>query len=388
MVRQLMAVVAGMLVAGCTTMTTTVPDTAPLFHDELFAPPTAQIHPESALEMSEPMLQFARTKLHHNLGHVDNQDVRQQLVTALYTKGELRLEYFSDSTKTAAEAFESRSGNCLSLVMLTAAFAKQLHLPYRYQLAVGAADWNEIDDFFMSINHVNIVLEEVPSEFELSTWTSTPLIVDFLVPDIAAKLDTIDIDERTVLSMYMNNRSVETMVRGNVDDAYWWAVKSIQTSPGYGNAYSTLAVIYRTRHRPDLAEKVLDQLAKFDPDNVSMLTDKILVLRDLGKNAEADRVAVRLEEIDRNRPWRTYFEGQSEYRAGHYDRARRLFEREIVDDGDRHEFEYGLALACAKLNDVPAAMQHLQRAIDLANSRRSRQKYEAKLDQLKSSGSM
>ena len=50
-------------------------------------------------------------------------DRRRQLIDALY-RGDLRLEYDAATTRTAAEAFDARSGNCLALVLMTSAFAK------------------------------------------------------------------------------------------------------------------------------------------------------------------------------------------------------------------------------------------------------------------------
>jgi hypothetical protein len=51
-------------------------------------------------------------------------EVRQLLFDALYGNGRLRLDYDSAMTRNATEAFAARSGNCLSLVLMTAAFAR------------------------------------------------------------------------------------------------------------------------------------------------------------------------------------------------------------------------------------------------------------------------
>ena len=48
------------------------------------------------------------------------------LVDALQKHTQLKLEYDAARTKNAAATFASRTGNCLSLVIMTAAFAKEL----------------------------------------------------------------------------------------------------------------------------------------------------------------------------------------------------------------------------------------------------------------------
>jgi transglutaminase-like putative cysteine protease len=56
-------------------------------------------------------------------------------VQALYQPDQIRLEYDAAVTRNAAQAFEARTGNCLSLVIMTAALARELGLTVRYQSA-------------------------------------------------------------------------------------------------------------------------------------------------------------------------------------------------------------------------------------------------------------
>jgi tetratricopeptide (TPR) repeat protein len=319
---------------------------------------------------------------------VNTKDQRLALIESLYRKGELRLDYYAERTLTASEAFEAKKGNCLSLVLLTAAMARQLGLPMHFQSVIGMTDWAQSDNFFMAIGHVNLVLEEIPREFELVSWSAYPVVVDFTPPDQESVLDVQTINENTVLAMYMNNRAVETLIQGNADDAYWWAKASILEDPSFINSYVTLGVIYRTRHHSEFAEDVLLNVSRYVPDNTTVMTNRILVLRDLGRDAEANSLAERLVKLDQNVPWGYYLQARAEYIAGRYENARHLYEKEIARDPNHHEFEFGLALVCSKMNDNEHAMKHLERAIELAQSRQTRAMYSARLDKLKATGSM
>jgi len=53
---------------------------------------------------------------------------QQGLFDALYSRNQLQLEYESTMTRNAAQAYAARAGNCLSLVIMTAAFAKEMGL--------------------------------------------------------------------------------------------------------------------------------------------------------------------------------------------------------------------------------------------------------------------
>ncbi len=78
------------------------------------------------------------------------------LIEALYEKAQLKLEYDATRTKTAAETFATRSGNCLSLVLMTAALAHQLDLPVVYQSAYLDPTWSRSGDLLFASGHVNV----------------------------------------------------------------------------------------------------------------------------------------------------------------------------------------------------------------------------------------
>ena len=81
------------------------------------------------------------------------------LMEALQKHTQLKLEYDAARTKNAAATFASRTGNCLSLVIMTAAFAKELRRAGRAtrrptSTRPGAAAGN----LLIASGHVNITL--------------------------------------------------------------------------------------------------------------------------------------------------------------------------------------------------------------------------------------
>ena len=76
------------------------------------------------------MRRYARTEI---AAQANRKGRHRALIDALYSKHQLRLEYDTVITRNASEAFDARAGNCLSLVIMTAAFAKELGLMVEYQ---------------------------------------------------------------------------------------------------------------------------------------------------------------------------------------------------------------------------------------------------------------
>lgn len=365
------------LLLGACASAPPMPPAAPLFHDALFEPPTVRIDADAALALTPAMRHYLSTRLGPRMLAGDR---RRELVNALY-RGELKLEYDADFTRTASEAFDARSGNCLALVLMTAAFAKELHLTVHYQSVVGEEAWDRAGDLYIGIGHVNLVLDDNAQGHTL--FAQRPLVIDFLPAANAERLETREIDERTLVAMYLNNRAVESLARGQTSNAYWWAREALRTDPGLLSAYVSLGVVYRALHQPALAEAALRRVAEREPDNVYALSNRILTLRDLGRGAEADALAQRLAQLDPHPPFSYFHEGMAALRAGRYEAARRLFAKEVARAPYHHEFEYWLAVSYLQLNDVERASVHLKRAMEVSTTRKDHDLYAGKLDRLK-----
>jgi len=371
------ALLISVLLASCAS-TPPMPPAASLFHDELFSPPSAPIAPDAALAISPAMRSYLAVKSFSRLRPVDR---RRQLIDALY-RGDLKLEYDAATTRTAAQAFEARSGNCLALVMMTAAFAKELGLTVQYQAVIGDETWDRADDLYISIGHVNLLLEDnVPQS--AFVFAQLPLVVDFLPPNDSRAQRTRTITERTVVAMYLNNRAVESLTQGQVDDAYWWAREALRSDPDLLGAYVTLGVVYRTRHHAEFSEQALRRVADREPDNVLAMSNRILALRDLGRTTEADGLAQRLAALDPHPPFSYFHEGMAALHAGRVQDARRLFAKEVARAPYHHEFEYWLAVSYMELNDADRATVHLTRAMEVSTTRKDHDLYAGKLDRLK-----
>ena len=132
-------------------------DPTSFFNDHLFAAPSASVNNSDIFALSDDM------RIYMN-GHIGPQlhggDPRRALFDALYSSKQLKLEYDSTMTRNAAQAFAAKSGNCLSLVILTAAFARQLGLPVQYQSVFSNQAVSRKDDIIYVSGHVNLSLEQ------------------------------------------------------------------------------------------------------------------------------------------------------------------------------------------------------------------------------------
>ena len=110
------------LLSGCTAMPAhQAPPLQPLFVDAAFQPPSAPVHADDLFTLSPAMRAYVHSAPFATL--MRQKGATEGLVDALYRKGALQIQYDATSTRTAAQTFDARAGNCLSLVVMTAAWS-------------------------------------------------------------------------------------------------------------------------------------------------------------------------------------------------------------------------------------------------------------------------
>ncbi len=377
--KALTALMISALMAGCASAPP-MPPSADLFHDALFAPPAAPVRADEAMAISPAMRDYIATRI---VATSRFRDPRRQLIDVLYRKDELQLEYDAAVTRTAAQAFEARSGNCLALVMMTASLAKEMGLSVRYQAVVGDDAWDRSGDLYVAVGHVNLTLGDRLPQAGFGFMENDPMTIDFVPPRSAQALRTRVIREQTVIAMYLNNRAVESLAAGKANDAYWWAREAIRTDPELLSAYITLGVVYRNQHHPEFADQALQRVLAREPGNTKAMANRVLVLDDLGRGAEAAALKQQLARLDPHPPFSYFNEGMAALRQKRFEAARALFAKEVERAPYQHEFQFWLAIAYLELHDARHAAAHLQRAKEVSTTRRDHDLYAAKLERLK-----
>ena len=374
------ALLSLLLVAGCAT-TPPPPRPEGVFGDHLFRAPAARISAAEVFAVSGEMRAYVDAEI---APQVRTKGRQQALVDALYRKSGLRLEYDSAATRNAAQAFEARAGNCLSLVIMTAAFAKELGLPVEYQRVLVEDTWSRSGDIYLVAGHVNLTLGRRIADGGVWRRDGDLLTIDFLPPRELRGLRTQGLAEATVVAMYMNNRAVEALAQGQLDDAYWWAREAIVQDPGFLSAYNTLGAVYQRRGHAQEAERVFAQVLARDPRNTQVMSNLVVALDDLGRTDEARALSRRLAELDPVPPFSYFNRGRAAMTAGDVRTARELFAKEVARAPYYHEFHYWLAVAEAALGEVESARVHLALAMENSTTRGDHDLYAAKLERIKS----
>ncbi len=364
---------------GCATRVSTI-ETQHLLRDELFARSARVFDAQALFELSPEMLDYLRVRLPQLSTRADP---RQALLDALYSNSDLRLAYDGSHTLTAREAFAARTGNCLSLVIMTSAFAKHLGLPVSYRRVVMDEMFTRNDNLTLASGHVNLVLAPVPHRLWRHDGDDASLTVDFLPSEDTRGQQSLPLEERTLVAMYLNNRAVEALGQGRLDEAYGWAREAVLQDRRFVPAANTLGVIYSRAGHPSAAEAALRHALANEPDHHAALSNLLGMMTRQGRDGEAAALAARLALVQPVPPFKHFEQGREAMTRGDFASARDHFNRELRRQPYQDEVHFWAAQASWRLGDAERAAHHLRLARDYSVTRADQARYAAKLDHLR-----
>jgi len=286
------------LLAACAAPRQLAQQPEALFDDSLFAAPSERVGADEIFRVSDAMRRYLQDPQIE--AQLRRKGPQRGLLEALYTSGELKLDYDAGTTRNAAQAFDARAGNCMSLVVMTAAFAKEMGLTVRYQSAYLEETVSRRSNLLLRSGHVNVTLGRRLADPRFPVQETT--MVDFLPPDEIRGLRTREIGEQTVVAMYMNNRAVEALVAGRIDDAYAWSREAVRQDPQFLGSLNTLGVVYLRRDALAQATKVFSHVLDRDAENLTALANLAGAYARQGRADDSLAIQLRLAKLEPQPP--------------------------------------------------------------------------------------
>lgn len=368
----------GALLQGCATGPQGRMSDVPLL-DDAFSPAEPVPERDALMALSPPMREFLAKSIEPQVRRLGS---KEALLRSLYRDGHLQVLYDAEKTRTAEETFADGRGNCLSLVLMTAAFARELQVPIHFRQVLVDPQWTRSTDLLFQAGHVNLGLGTRLQERGFAASLESMTVVDFMPPEQRSAGRAVELKESTIVAMFYNNRAAERLYAGDVRGAYWWARAAVRADARYTGGFNTLAVLYRRQGRLDLSEQVLAQVLQLEPDNAVSLANMIVVMKDAQRPQEVARYEARLRAVQPVPPFHYFDAGLAALRQGDYAGADALFARELARSASNHELHFLVALAKLGLGDRQQAAEHLNLAAETSPTPGQQRLYEAKLGKL------
>jgi len=345
-----MLLLAGMLLLSACASPQLAKFTAPSL---LHAGPEVQLADVDVLAVSPEMEEFLEQYI---LQYANSQTRLYLLGNSMTSTGVLGFEYDDSSTLTAAEAFESRTGNCIGFSNMMIALARQAGLKASYQEIIRRPVWSSREDTVLLLKHVNVVIESRNFDYvmDLSDLRVNQMTQRRIVDDSYAK------------ALYLNNLGAEALFRNDLPTAYAYMKAAIAEDPKMTDAWVNMGVVLGRNEQLNDAAKVLQRALQIDPNQYSAMNNLYEIYVEQGDLLAAESLQTRVDRYRRANPYYLLHLSDEAVEQKQFEESISLLQRAIKKRDDDHVLHYALAKTQYLSGKKKAAKDSLGRARELA----------------------
>lgn len=327
---------------------------------------------EDVLAMSAEMQEFLRANVHTKA----TIGVKlRELIDAIINDGTFGLE-FDGATRTAAETFELRRGNCLSFSNMFVAMAREIGLSASYQEVDIPPDWTFQNDVFLLNRHVNVFLDMGPLDDH---------VVDFNIDDFKSSYTSRTISDARARAHYFNNMGVESMQAGDTKSALGYYRKAIEENDRqFSPAWSNLGTLYLRNGHADYAEAAYLHALRVDSGDLVAMSNLARFYEHRGDNDKSALYRKQVMDHRRENPYYRYQRARDAFAVGDYDTAINHLKYAIRKKDNEDQFYHLLGLCYMQKGNRRAAQRSMAKAQDVAATAELKRRYSSKLDALQS----
>ncbi len=211
----------------------------------------------------------------------------RHLMRKLERNGYFVDQYRPDATYTAAQAFDTRKGNCLAYTNLFVALAREAGLVAKFQLVKSNPSWDVESGYLVRNNHINVTLQRV----NMPGSPDSKITVDFNLVQAAGDARTEIISDGHAASLYYANIGIDHLHRENYRDAFANFKRAILEEPNNIDAWNNLAVLYSVLGRFAHAERTYQTALSLDANDKTAISGMAKSLLQQGREQQAQEYA-------------------------------------------------------------------------------------------------
>jgi Flp pilus assembly protein TadD len=280
---------------------------------------------------------------------------------------------YDETTRTAAETFRARRGNCLSFSSMFVAMARHLGLDARFQEVDIPPDWSYRNDVFVLNRHVDVFVD-LGMEGER--------VVDFNMDDFRTSYDRRVISDARARAHFYNNVAVERMQAGDAASALLYFRKSVDNDPLFSSAWTNLGILYLREGHADYAEAAYRQALRADKGDLVAMSNLASLYEQRGDEERAARYRDRVRDHRQRNPYYRFQLAREAFLAHHYDTAIGHLKYAVSQKRNEDQFCFLLGLSYMRKGDEEAARRWMSRAEELAATDAQKRRYSSKMDLL------
>ncbi|TMH88940.1 MAG: hypothetical protein E6H42_18450, partial [Betaproteobacteria bacterium] len=179
------------------------------------------------------------------------------LVSILFGPEAKDFPYSAGHSTIAAETWRRKTGDCLSLTVLSYALAKALDMSVQMQEVRVPVVFDRRGNVEFLNRHVNVLVRGAGDLYLIAgSMRSGDVIIDF-EPQIASRREGLALSDDGILARFYNNLAAEYLAQDDLTLAYAYFKAAVLADPGYSPSYSNLAQLYTRKGFLRSAEQLL-----------------------------------------------------------------------------------------------------------------------------------
>lgn len=280
----------------------------------------------------------------------DGEETRvDKLQDLLYGEDFLHIQYSSEQTHTAMEAFYAREGNCLGVMNLYIAMARYAGLDANFQTVDIQPSWDRRGDLLVLSQHIN-------ASGKISARRT--YVVDF-TPEISLQQLTSDVvTDRIARSLYFNNLGVEKLIDGDYEEALVYFKNALFLNEDSSISWNNIGSNYNRLGNEEFAEYAYRMAFSIDDNNATAINNLAKYYRRAGDLGLAGEYEAAIERFNSRNPYYHFAQGSVAFDAGDFNEARRSFRRAVRLKEEEPDFYYALAGTYLQLGNAPEAKRY------------------------------
>jgi tetratricopeptide (TPR) repeat protein len=320
------------------------------------------------LETSDDLLEY----VHVNVGKARIPVVKfRRIFRSMIDDGFFQASYLAETTRTAAETFEHKSGNCLSYTNLFIAMAREAGLDARYQVVSVPPSWDADSGFLIRYTHVNVLMKG----FAFDSTYGKDFSVDFndVLPD--PEYPRKEISDAEATSLFYTNRSIGLLRAGEHRQSFAYLKKAIEHSPENADLWINLGAFYSKQRAYEQALQAYEVAQYFDPSSRGAISGLGRTHRTLGHTEQAEIYQEQVRRYRARNPYYHFAVAQAEFEKSQYDKALEAINAAIDLNFQVGRFHFLKGLTQQKLGDYDDADASFRRAERYGNYRDLKRRY-------------
>ena len=243
------------------------------------------------------------------------------LVSILFGPKAKDFPYSGGHSTVAAETWRRKTGDCLSLTVLSYSLASALGMSVQMQEVRVPVVFDRRGNVEFLNRHVNVLIRGAGEVYLIAgSMRSGDMIIDF-EPQVASRREGMALSDDGILARFYNNVAAEYLAQGDLALAYAHFKAAVLADPGYSPSYSNLAQLYIRKGFLPSAERLLLHAIALDDDADIALRSLHQLLVSQGRESEAVKYTEILQARQEKDPYYWLGVGLDQLQRGNYRKA-------------------------------------------------------------------